>query len=114
MEHPNEETQSIITEGSDFGALIAHPGWKLFEEKLEATYRTLDSWASLPDGLSPAQKVKEMDKRQAAILLLKQLITEIKGSVENAVAIAHSFAAKPGETSQVLRYTPPKKEESSP
>jgi hypothetical protein len=110
-EHPNEETQKIITEGGDFGALIAHPGWKLFEDKIDETCRILDSWSSLPDGLTPSQKVKEMDKRQGSVALLKQVIQEIKGSVENAVAIAQTFAPKVGETSQVLRYTPPKTED---
>lgn len=105
-EHPNEETQKIITEGGDLGTLFAHPAWPLFEARIEKACSELDSWSSLPDNLSPTAKAKEMDRRVGAISIVRQIIQEAKGDVENAVATAKSFAAKPGEVSQILRHYP--------
>ena len=74
------ETKKIIGEERWLADLVGHEGWKIARRILLAKIALLQDAFEVDDS-SPEKMIIDLQSRKAAVLLLKEFLREVEGSV---------------------------------
>lgn len=102
MKTQDKETIEVLKLGQKYHDLAKSEDWAFAKEILNDKIKVLDSISTLPQELTPEEKLKELEIRAGSIELVRNWIKEVEESAE--VHIENQSVVNGEKEEIVVRY----------